>query len=167
MSTITHPPPPRPAPPPRPPAPPPPPAAAVLPEDFRIDGQNSEEPMIIQQVASVFEEVLQLPSGSVTASDNFFELGGHSLAASRFVAKLGKVANFTLPVSQFLKSPTPTEVAYALLGKSSGGASTSSKMRDWAEETNQYYKPSDMDLQLRAFWRYIVFTQQSSKIRRH
>ena len=147
------------------PAPPPPPTAVQLPHGFTIevDKHKSNCDDVAAQIALIFAEILQLPEGSVCVTDNFFELGGHSLAASRFVARLAKVANVTLPVSHFLKSPRPVDVAL-ILTNGMEAATPMKKTKKLTSEPANYYTPTDMDLQLRAFWRYIVFTHQSNRV---
>jgi amino acid adenylation domain-containing protein len=66
-----------------------------------------------QQVAQVWQELLQLPSLSVTA--DFFALGGHSLMAVRLMALLSSrvpmLKGQRLPLSSLLEAPTIRSLA--------------------------------------------------------
>jgi amino acid adenylation domain-containing protein len=64
------------------------------------------------QVASIWEDVLRLPSISVTS--NFFELGGHSLLAVRLVSRLKQHFQFSLPVATVFSAPTVRQMSDVL-----------------------------------------------------
>lgn len=131
------------------------PPAAELPSDFSFKG--SEEDCRL-----VMEHILAVAQGSLTASSNFFALGGHSLMTSRLLAKVKECGGPSIATVDFLKQPTPAGL-YALCR---GDDTSVANLHHLPKEVQKYLDAdsSDIDLNVRAFWRYIVFTNSSARI---
>jgi thioesterase domain-containing protein/acyl carrier protein len=59
----------------------------------------------------IWEEVLELPTGTVGTGHNFFELGGHSLKATIMVSKMFHEFNVRVPLAEIFKLPTVAQLA--------------------------------------------------------
>ncbi len=57
-------------------------------------------------IVRVWEELLELPPGSIGVRDAFFSLGGHSLLAVRLVAVLGRRLGRRIPLHLLFQNPT-------------------------------------------------------------
>lgn len=62
---------------------------------------------------SLWAEVLDVPSSSITASDNFFRLGGDSISAMRLV-RSARGQSITLTVALIFQHPKLTDLAHAI-----------------------------------------------------
>ncbi|GGV23521.1 hypothetical protein GCM10010495_43840 [Kitasatospora herbaricolor] len=71
-------------------------------------------------VCRLYEEVLQLPEGTVGVHDSFFDLGGHSLLAGRLLAGLRARTGVAVPMSAVFGTPTPAGIAARLDGRRPG-----------------------------------------------
>lgn len=97
-------------------------------EDMPLPENPSDEE-IEAVIARVWESVLRLDEGDVSAEDNFFDVGGHSLAAAETLAKVEEIFGVRLPVSFLLESPTPTSFRQRLSSKNGGGVRNGSDPR--------------------------------------
>jgi len=131
------------------------PPAAELPPNFAFTG--SEEDCRI-----LMEHILAVAKGSLTMTSNFFALGGHSLMTSRLLAKVKEFGGPSIPTVDFLKQPTPGGL-YAVCR---GDETSAANLHHLPKEVQKYLDAdgSDIDLNVRAFWRYIVFTNSSARI---
>lgn len=136
-----------------PPLPAPPPAA-VIPADFHFDGSTAASQL-------VFEEVLALPAGTLTLESNFFEFGGHSLLATQLLARVAALGGPKVPVAKFVKAPTVAGLA----SLARGDEVVAEPMRYLPHEVEKHtHGKPDISLNVQAFWRYIVFTNSSTRV---
>ncbi|MBA2693411.1 MAG: amino acid adenylation domain-containing protein [Rubrobacter sp.] len=70
--------------------------------------ENPSDAEVESVIARVWESVLRLDEGDVSADDNFFDIGGHSLAAAETLAKIEDIFDVRLPMSALLDAPTPS-----------------------------------------------------------
>ncbi|WP_322724473.1 SDR family NAD(P)-dependent oxidoreductase [Streptomyces spongiae] len=62
-------------------------------------------------VCRLFEELLELPAGTVGPDDDFFDLGGQSLLASRLRTRLRSVTGAEVALRTIFTEPTPSGIA--------------------------------------------------------
>lgn len=60
-------------------------------------------------VCSLFGDVLDVRS--IGPDDDFFDLGGNSLLAGRLAARIRKQTGMRIELDEFLRNPTPRQVA--------------------------------------------------------
>ncbi|MEO8153227.1 MAG: amino acid adenylation domain-containing protein, partial [Rhizobacter sp.] len=72
-------------------------------------------------LATVWEEVLDLPAGSVGRDDDFFERGGHSLLAVKVAARVRARLQAELPLSAFFAQASLADMARAIAVGSADG----------------------------------------------
>jgi thioester reductase-like protein len=136
------------------PPPPPSPPAAVIPDGFVFENSDAS-------IQLVFEEVLGLPKDTLTADSNFFEFGGHSLLVTQLLARIKALGGPEVTVADFLQSPTVSGFARAMRGESA----PSEPARLLPREVEKYTSGmSDININVQAFWRYIVFTNSSARV---
>lgn len=136
--------------------PPPPkqPPPAVLSSNFTFD--SSEEACQV-----VFEEVLQLPAGSLTRESNFFEFGGHSLLVTQLLARVAELGGPKISIADFIRAPSVA--GFSKLA--SGGSIAAEPTRFLPHEVEKYvHTMPDIGLNVQAYWRYIVFTNNSQRV---
>jgi len=160
------------------PAPPPAPPVATLPDGFCIKPTSCKREDLVAQVILIMETVLGVSHGSVGSEDSFFELGGHSLLAARLLSKVRDCTEGkpVLAMPRFLKHPSVEGLSGILLGeeldrpRSRSGAIDESalpavflpaQVKSFADSC---VNPSGINMQLRAYWRYIVYTHLSSRV---
>ncbi|MCU0286404.1 MAG: amino acid adenylation domain-containing protein, partial [Acidobacteria bacterium] len=69
-----------------------------------------------EKLAGVWAEVLGIPKDSISTVANFFDLGGHSLKAINMIAKIHKVLDIKLPLSEVFKNPRIKGLAEYIAG---------------------------------------------------
>ena len=79
-----------------------------------------------ETMATIWEEVLELPAGTVGTGHNFFELGGHSLKATIMVSKMYHAFNVRVPLADIFKFPTIGQLALYIKKMSPEGTGESS-----------------------------------------
>ncbi|KAI9709501.1 MAG: NRPS [Bogoriella megaspora] len=72
-----------------------------------------------KKLASLWENILNLPSGSLGLNDNFFRLGGDSIAAMRLI-NAAHAGHLGLTVQSIFEKPELSEMAVACTALSSG-----------------------------------------------
>ncbi|KAK6976349.1 linear gramicidin synthase subunit D [Biomphalaria glabrata] len=136
--------------------------------DFKcqqLEGVGAEgRPSTVTEVAlaEIWIEVLQLKE--VDIQESFFDLGGHSLMATELLQRARKKFQVTLAVKDLFLYPTISSLAKlidARLANNNGseaisnvnGEATEPKIDLHAEVTRHDQGVSNLDMQLRAFWR--------------
>lgn len=131
-----------------------PPPAVVLPGDFSFDGSEAK-------ALFVFEEVLGLPSSTLTPESNFFEFGGHSLLATQLLNRVSALGGPEVRVSDFIRAPTVA----GLLKIARGDNISDEQARFLPHEVEKHFRDMPgVALGVQAYWRYIVFTNSATRV---
>ncbi|MEB3358049.1 MAG: amino acid adenylation domain-containing protein [Synechococcales bacterium] len=82
--------------------------ALPMPTDDVERPENFVAPKTEQQtlIASLFAEVLSIPTETLGIYDNFFDLGGHSLLAMRLITSLRQAFAIEMPLTVLFETPT-------------------------------------------------------------
>ena len=70
------------------------------------------ETLVEEALADIWRDILGIEQ--VGIRDNFFDLGGHSLLATRVVSQIQHTFEITIPLNDFFKAPTISELALLL-----------------------------------------------------
>ncbi|MDQ1353900.1 MAG: hypothetical protein QG657_4209, partial [Acidobacteriota bacterium] len=84
----------------------------ALPEPEIKSGKEYEAPAneIEEKLVGVWSEVLDIEKERIGINDNFFQLGGHSLKATILTAKIHKLFDVKIPLTQIFLLPTVREL---------------------------------------------------------
>jgi len=76
-------------------------------------GENYAAPCneLERKLAAIWADILDISDSAIGVSDNFFQLGGHSLKAIILAAKIHKVFEVKIPLSEIFKHPRIRELA--------------------------------------------------------
>jgi amino acid adenylation domain-containing protein len=74
-----------------------------------------------ERLARSWEEVLELPRGSVRAGDSFFALGGDSLRAAQLLARVLETEGLEIPLDELFAAPTLGALATLVEARAGAG----------------------------------------------
>ncbi|MCP5107976.1 MAG: hypothetical protein GY950_31595, partial [bacterium] len=81
------------------------------PESAAVETVIAPSNEIEEQLGVLWSEVLGIPTGSVSITADFFQSGGHSLTATMLTAKIHKVFDVKVPLTEIFQRPTIRELA--------------------------------------------------------
>src|SRR5262249_30181784 len=82
-----------------------------------------------ERLARSWEEVLELPPGSVKAGDSFFALGGDSLRAAQLLARVLETEGMEIPLDELFAAPTLGALAAQVEARAGGGPASGIERR--------------------------------------
>ncbi|MCP5107682.1 MAG: non-ribosomal peptide synthetase, partial [bacterium] len=85
--------------------------ALPAPEAAVVEAVTLPSNEVEEQLAVLWSEVLGIPVGSVGITADFFQSGGHSLNATMLTAKIHKVFDVKVPLTEVFQRPTIRELA--------------------------------------------------------
>jgi len=69
-------------------------------------GNTSTIGYVEEKLAGIWASLLKIEKNKIAREDNFFELGGHSLKATIMAARIHKVLNIVVPLTEVFLNPT-------------------------------------------------------------
>ncbi|KAL2817526.1 hypothetical protein BDW59DRAFT_132589 [Aspergillus cavernicola] len=72
------------------------------------NGQKTEDPIGLDDVATMWAAALKIPKATLKPEDNFFDLGGHSLSIADLSSRLSRKFGFRVPIARLAENSTLT-----------------------------------------------------------
>ncbi len=79
-------------------------------ETFEVSENSGDA--VVRRISEIWERLL--PGTQPSKEENFFEVGGHSLLALELLTRIEQEFSVRIPLSQFLRDPTPRLIAQAV-----------------------------------------------------
>ncbi|KAL5344009.1 hypothetical protein BJX70DRAFT_6295 [Aspergillus crustosus] len=70
------------------------------------NGQKSDDPIQLEDIATVWAAALKVPKATIQAESNFFDLGGHSLSIADLSSRLSRKFGFRVPIARLAENST-------------------------------------------------------------
>ncbi|KAJ1471611.1 hypothetical protein T484DRAFT_1843426 [Baffinella frigidus] len=130
------------------------PSLASIKADFGNDVEVAPATEAEKKVAAIFARVLNLPVQGLDVNNGFFDLGGNSLLTIPLLRDLSSEFDRSVGLEELFANPTIHAMA-AMVTEAEGGRKLSPVApRNLDDQVGMYASPSDVSIQMRAFWRH-------------